>query len=122
MTRAAPGTCADEGALMRDILRAIRDDIAAMKADIEAQLKNIRIGTDGLPVLGEAIETLRRDTRSLRAAFNDFARTNVTIGEVEAMHTDIDRVQSREMNILTRLATIERVLREASILPPLAGE
>ena len=73
-------------------------------------------------MLGEATETLRRDTRSLRAAFNDLARTNITAGEVEAMHADIDRVQSREMQILTRLATIERILREHSMLPPTTEE
>jgi prefoldin subunit 5 len=101
-------------------LEQLRTELAPIIAKIDAlqsAIDAIRIHTDGLPMLGEAIETLRRDTRSLRAAFNDFAKTNVAAGEVEALHTDVDRVQSREMQILTRLATIERILREHSMLP-----
>jgi hypothetical protein len=48
--------------------------------------------------------------RSLRAAFNDFARTNVTVGEVEALHTDVNRVQAENAEPQPRLATVERLL------------
>lgn len=77
---------------------------------IISELAIIRARVDGLPLIGEAIETLRRDSRLLRAAINDMARTNITAGEVDAMHTDIDAVQSRQMNIETRLATLERLI------------
>jgi hypothetical protein len=44
-----------------------------------------------------------------RAAINDIARVNITAGEVEAMHTDIDRTMARQDAIETRLATLERL-------------
>jgi hypothetical protein len=40
------------------------------------------------------------------------ARVNITGGEVAAMHDDIDRVQTRQDQIETRLATLERLLAE----------
>jgi hypothetical protein len=46
----------------------------------------------------------------LRAAFNDFARTNVTAGEIEALHADVNRVQAENAELAARLATVERLL------------
>jgi hypothetical protein len=36
--------------------------------------------------------------RSLRAAVNDFARTNATVGEIEALHADVNRMQAEMPN------------------------
>jgi ubiquinone biosynthesis protein UbiJ len=44
-----------------------------------------------------------------RAAINDMSRVNITAGEVEAMHTDIDRTMARQDAIETRLVTLERL-------------
>ena len=63
--------------------------------EMRAEFAAIRARVDGLPVIGQAIETLHRDVRLLRAAINDMARVNVTAGEIEAMHTDIDRRRRR---------------------------
>ena len=45
----------------------------------------------------------------LRAAINDMARVNITAGEVEALHTEIDRMQTTQMELETRLAALELV-------------
>jgi len=55
---------------------------------------------------------LQQDVRSLRAAFNDFARTNVTAGEVEAFHADVNRVQAENAELQGRLATVERLVEQ----------
>lgn len=99
-------------------LELLRQELRAALAPIRAELALIQARADGLPLIGRAVTALQQDARALRAAFNDFALTNVTAGEIQALHNDVDRVQSRDMEIRTRLATIERILREHSMLPP----
>lgn len=89
-------------------LEMLRAELAPLHAELislRAEQAIIRARVDGLLLIGEAIETLRRDSRLLR-----MARTNITAGEVDAMHTDIDAVQSRQMNLETRIATLERLI------------
>jgi hypothetical protein len=88
---------------LRAILRAELVPIAARLDAIEARVS-------GLPLIGSAIEVLRRDTRPLKAAINDMGRTNITAGEVEALHADIDRLQNEGIEVATRLATMEQRL------------
>ena len=76
------------------------------------ELAPIRAQLDGLPVINRALTVLQHDMRSLRAAFNDFARTNVTAGEVEALHADVNRVQAENAELQTRLATVERLVEQ----------
>jgi hypothetical protein len=54
-----------------------RDDLRAELAPLRAQL-------DGLPLIQRAVTVIQQDVRGLRAAFNDFALTNPTAGEIEA--------------------------------------
>jgi hypothetical protein len=56
----------------------------------------------------------RRETRLVKAAVNDAGATNITSGEITAMHDDIDKVQTRQDQIEARLVTIERLLGERS--------
>jgi hypothetical protein len=75
-------------------------------APIEAKL-------DGLPLIHKAIETARHDVGQLRAAFNDFAKTNVTSGEIEALNEDMNRLQAEHAELAVRIATAERLIRES---------
>jgi prefoldin subunit 5 len=79
---------------------------------LRSELAPIRAQLDGLPVINRALTVLQQDMRSLRAAFNDFARTNVTAGEVEALHADVNRVQAENTELQARLATVERLLEQ----------
>ena len=88
------------------------EDLRTELAPIKATLGIVQARTDGLPLIGNATETLRCETRLLKAAINDIGKTNITAGEVEARHTDIDRVQTEQLELATRLATIERLLQE----------
>jgi hypothetical protein len=88
----------------------IRVDGLASRVDgLASEMANVRIRVDGLPLLGVAVETLRQDVRMTRAAINDISRINITAGEVESMHTDIDRTMARQDAMETRLATLERL-------------
>ena len=84
------------------------DGLASQVDGLASEMANVRIRVDGLPLLGVAVETLRQDLRLTRAAINDISRVNITAGEVEAMHTDLNRTMARQDAIETRLATIER--------------
>jgi hypothetical protein len=85
------------------------DGFASQVDGLASEMANVRIRVDGLPLLGVAVETLRQDVRMTRAAINDLSRINITAGEVESMHTDIDRTMARQDALETRLATLERL-------------
>jgi len=90
----------------------LASEVSEMRIRVDSlasEMANVRIRVDGLPLLGVAVETLRQDVRMTRAAINDMARINITAGEVESMHTDIDRTMARQDAIETRLATLERL-------------
>src|SRR5436190_24085405 len=75
-------------------LASIRAELASVRAElspIAGRLDAIEARVNGLPLVGEAISILQRDVRLVRAAINDMGRTNITAGEVEAMHSDLDR-------------------------------
>jgi hypothetical protein len=88
-----------------EILRAIQGDIAGLKADISAVKTELRIHS-------ETFDVLLQEGRMLRSAVNDSAskdstRRNVTRGEVEAIHHDLNRLR-HEMSALTvRVGMIE---------------
>jgi hypothetical protein len=84
------------------------DGLASQVDGLASEMANVRIRVDGLPLLGVAVETLRTDLRLTRAAINDISRVNITSGEVEAIHVDINRTMARQDAIETRLATLER--------------
>ena len=93
-------------------LRGQLDDLRSDLASLDAKVAPMRAQLDGLPLINRSLTVLQQETRALRAAFNDFARTNVTAGEIEALHVDVNRVQAENAELQTRLATIERLLEE----------
>jgi DNA repair ATPase RecN len=95
----------------RTILRAI-DGLQAELAPVREQLKIIEIKVSGIPLIAESTHDLRRDLRMVKAAINDMARVNITAGEVEALHEEIDKIQAENAELATRLATVERLLAD----------
>lgn len=87
--------------LLRQELVPIHSELATLRIEMSARF-------DGLYV---ALEGMRRDARMTNAAVNEFASTNVTTGEIEALHNDVDRLQTEMLDVKARLTTIER-LRE----------
>ena len=82
--------------------------VRAELGSVRGELANVRTRVDGVPILGVAIETLRYDVRTLRAAINDMARINITAGEVEALHADVDRMGTKQIELEARLSALER--------------
>jgi ubiquinone biosynthesis protein UbiJ len=79
------------------------------RAVLRAELAPIRAQLDGLPLISRSLVVLQQEVRALKAAFNDFARTNVTAGEIEALHADVNRVMAENAALEARLATLERL-------------
>ncbi len=99
-------------------MTAVKSELSNLGVRVDSlasEMANVRIRVDGLPLLGVAVETLRRDVRMTRAAINDMARVNITAGEVESMHTDIDRTIARLDAIEARLATLEHLAGQQQV-------
>lgn len=79
---------------------------------LRAELAPIRAQLDGLPLLNRKLAVIEQQARMLKAAFNEFALTNPTSGEIQALHDDVNRVQAEYTDLATRLATVERLLHE----------
>ena len=98
-------TAVDERLATVDERLATVDERLTTLALMRAQL-------DGLPLINRAVTVVQQDVRALRAAFNDFALTNTTAGEIEALHQDVNRVQAENAEFGVKLATLERLVRE----------
>src|SRR5262245_60069680 len=92
-------------------LETLRGELAPLRSDVEM----IKVQISGLPLPGTWIAELRdavrqqqQDLRMLRAAVNDMARINITGGEVEAIHTDLQRIEAEQIEIKARLARLEQ--------------
>jgi hypothetical protein len=104
---------------LRSILRSELGPLLTRVEELRADLKGlhdeigtIRVRVDGIPLTNRSLTILQQEMRSLKAAFNDFARTNVTAGEIEVLHEDVNRVQAENTQLATRIATLERLIAE----------
>jgi vacuolar-type H+-ATPase subunit D/Vma8 len=103
-------------------LQALRGELAPILAQlesmairlnaIEAQMVTVGARVEGLPLIGRTVTVIQQEQRTLRAAFNDFAMTNVTAGEITAMHDDINRALEKDRELEARITTLERLIRE----------
>src|SRR5262245_60517433 len=94
--------------ILREELEPLRADIAAIRVDIAS----MHVQLDGLPLINKRTTVIGHQVRMLKAAFNDFALTNPTSGEIQALHDDVDEVQAEYAELATRVATVERLLAE----------
>jgi predicted nucleic acid-binding Zn-ribbon protein len=101
------GLKTDVAAVKADIT-GLKTDVAAVKADI----RPMRAQLDGLPLINRTVTVIQQEVRSLKAAFNDFALTNPTAGEIEALHSDVNRVQAENAALAVKVATLERLVHE----------
>jgi hypothetical protein len=46
-------------------------------SELTTELAPLRAAIDGMPLINRSLTVLHQEIRALRAAFNDFARTNV---------------------------------------------
>jgi len=97
--------------------------LEALRAELRGQLTPIRDRLERIENRLERIENEQaftrravvapqQDTRSLKAAFNDFARVQPTSGEIEALHEEVNRVEAQNAELQIRLDGLEHKVRE----------
>jgi chromosome segregation ATPase len=91
--------------LVVQILRAIQGEVATLRADIAEVRLEVTSHT-------RQLNALQQDVRMVRSAINDMARAAPTVGEIEALHTDVNRVQAENAELAAKVATLERLVRE----------
>jgi predicted nucleic acid-binding Zn-ribbon protein len=100
---------------MQTALSALQQGVTPMQAALSALQQNVapmRAQLDGMPLLHRNLTTTQNDVRMLASAFNDFALTNVTKGEIEVLHTELNRVQAENATLAVRMETAERRIGE----------
>jgi len=102
-------------AMLREELAPINagQDALRVRVDkIAAALDAMRPNVDGIPFLQRTLSTVQQEQRMMKAAINEIARTQFTSSEVDALHADVNAVQARDMELQTRLVTLEREIKE----------
>jgi hypothetical protein len=97
---------------LRNIIREELVPVRAELASIRVELTSIRVHVDGIPLMARKLTVVDQSTRTLRSAFNNFALTNPTSGEIKALHEDVNAVQAENMELATKIATLERLVQE----------
>ena len=96
----------------QEALRARVDKMVVMGLSMGAVLDAMRPNVDGIPFLQRTLSTVQQEQRMTKAAINEIARTQFTSSEVDALHADVNAVQARDMELQTRLVTLEREIKE----------
>jgi hypothetical protein len=85
-----------------------------LRAELRIELAPIRALLEGVPLIGRSVMVLQQDARALRAAFDNFALTQTTAGEIQRAIAiaDVHRVQVENAELAARVATLERLVSE----------
>ena len=70
-------------------------------------LKKLQASFGRLESRVDALMEMHQDIRMIRSAVNDIAKVNVTSGEIEAIHVDLNRLQQRYIDLDARLHALE---------------
>jgi hypothetical protein len=70
-------------------------------------LKKLQPSIGRLESRVDALMEMHQDIRMIRSAVNDIAKVNVTSGEIEAIHVDLNRLQQRYIDLDARLHALE---------------
>ena len=96
-------------------LEKLRAELAPMhtKLDaLESAFAAMRPNIAGIPMIQRAVSVIQQEQRLLKAAINDVARSQMTAGEAEALHDDVNAVQATHMELETRILELERQVKE----------
>lgn len=96
----------------RQILRAeltpMQEQLGFLRRDVVAMQPHVA----GIPLINRAIEALRHESRQIKVAVNDLAAIQMTAGEAEALHGDVDKTMTRQDELEARLLIVERLIKE----------
>lgn len=93
----------DFRSILRDELEPIRTELTT----IQGKISGVPLIAVSVHELREDVRELRRETRMIKAAINDMARINITAGEVEALHDELDGIADAQIDIKARLTLLE---------------
>ena len=74
---------------VQQAINVLPQDVTALRLEISAHTR--------------VLDILLQDGRLLQTAVNDIARTNVTAGEIEAFHHDLNRMQMEVARLGARI-------------------
>jgi predicted RNase H-like nuclease (RuvC/YqgF family) len=98
-----------KGDLMTDdFLAQVLNSLHSLHGEVQSLRHEIAALSATQKFLRDDIHVLQQDTRMVRAALNYLAKENVTSGEVEAIHTDINRLNTRVFDLATEVEIIKR--------------
>lgn len=96
---------ADDAVL--EILKSIQAKVDKIEATLHTIDNRINGHTIAVSLLTDQMNTLQQDVRMMRAAINDMEAIRITKGEVEAIHTDINRLERSYFDLAAKVEAIE---------------
>jgi hypothetical protein len=94
-----------------DAVLEILKSIQAKLDKIEINLHTVDNRTKGIEItvslFSDQVNTLIQDVRMVRTAINDMEAVRITKGEVEVLHTDINRLHRSYFDLAARVEAIE---------------
>ena len=91
-----------------DFLAEVLKSLHSLHGEVQGMRHEMAVLSATQKLLRDDIHMLQQDTRMVRSALNDMARDNVSAGEVEAIHTDLNRLGSRVFDLATEVEIIKR--------------
>jgi len=96
--------------VLREELKPIREELKP----IHDEFKRIAAFVDGIPLMHRTVTTILQEQRMLRSTINDLARVQVTAGEIQALHDDVNRVMTQVAELEVQIATLQRTKQDKS--------
>lgn len=84
--------------------------LQAALAPIEDRLARLEVQCRSIPLIWSAIQAMQEQTRHIgpiRAALKDLALTRVSVGEIDTVAEDINRLTLRQSELEVRLRALE---------------
>ena len=95
---------------LKSDMAGLKSDVAGVKSDmagLKHDMSGLKADTAGLKTEmrshSDTLNILLQDTREIRSALNDIERTRVSVGEIEALHSDVTRVQRGLADLAARI-------------------
>ena len=94
---------------MTDDLASLRKELLDQFADLRSKVRRLRLPLGLHSKCSQQYRVLHQDVVScVQPSWKlHFARTNPTTGEIEALHTDVNRVLERQNELEIRLIVLE---------------
>jgi hypothetical protein len=90
-----------------DATLAVLKSIQKTLAEHTVALGQVRAISVSAKLHGEMLSEIRQDIRDIRAAVSDMDRTRLSVGEADALHLDLSRLQEAVTALEVRVGVLE---------------